>query len=212
MKKSIHYPLVLVIIAAACVAGIDVVYKSVAERIREADEKKARGAVSVIFKDVPSDQIEKIESTYEGDTVTWFKCPAGYAVIAGAQGFDGEVKLMAGWDTELKELIGIFVLSHTETPGLGANVDMVESANTWYLLLFNTGEYMETKKKELGKRPKFQDAFKNRTIEEAKLKRDGGQVDAMVGATITSVAVVNAVSKSREILQAILSGEDEKSE
>lgn len=206
MKKSIHYPLVLVIIAAACVAGIDIVYKSVAERIREADEKKARGAVGVIFKDVPSDQIEKNESTYEGDTVTWFKCPAGYAVIAGAQGFDGEVKLMAGWDTKLEKLIGIFVLSHTETPGLGGNVDLVNSSNTWYNVI--TGSM----KDEAGKRPDFQEQFRGIAAEEAKLKKDGGKIDALSGATITTNAVSMAVKKSLKILQAILSEKGEKSE
>ncbi len=204
MKKSIHYPLVLLIIAAVCVAGIDIVYTSVAESIREADEKKARGAVGVIFKDVASEQVEKMESIYEGDTVTWFKCPAGYAVITGAQGFDGEVKLMAGWDIELKKLVGIFVLSHTETPGLGGNVDLVNSKNTWYNVLTGTME------DETGKRPDFQEQFRNMGADEAKLKKNGGKIDALLGATITSDAVTNAVKKSLKILKAILSESEAK--
>jgi RnfABCDGE-type electron transport complex G subunit len=203
MKKSIHYPLVLVIIAVACVAGIDVVYRSVAEGIREADEKKARGAVGVIFKDVPAGQIEKRESAYEGDAVTWFKCPAGYAVIAGAQGFDGEVRLMAGWDAGLEKVVGIFVLSHTETPGLGGNVELVNSENTWYNVL--TG----TTKDEASKRPDFQEQFRSVTADEARLKKDGGKIEALSGATITSDAVSNAVRKSLEILKAVLAEQNE---
>ena len=201
MKKSIHYPLVLTVIAALCVAGIDVVYSNVAEKIKIADEKKALGAVCCIFSGCPAEQMEKLESQYEGDTVTWFKCPVGYAVITSAQGFDGAVTVMAGWDKSVEKINGIYVLSHTETPGLGGNVDLVNSANSWGGWL--SGKWID----ETGKRPDFQEQFRNLALEEAKLKRDGGRVDALTGATITSNAVVNAVQKSQKIIKAILAGQ-----
>lgn len=190
MKKNVHYPLVLVIIAALCVAGIDIVYSSVKDRIKEADEKKAREAVRTIFRGCSPESIRKLERYYE--------CPDGYAIVSSAQGFDGAVTVMAGWDKPLEKVRGIYVLSHTETPGLGANVDMVNSENTWYnVITFSL-------KDESGERPDFQKQFRNCTPEEAKLQQDGGKLDALISATITSRAVVNAVQKSHKILKAIL--------
>ncbi len=203
MKKTIHYPLVLVVIAALCVAGIDIVYSSVVDKIRIADEKKATEAACCIFKDTPEGEIEKKESQYEGDAVTWFKCPAGYAVITSAQGFDGAVTVMVGWDKTLEKVIGIYVLSHTETPGLGGNVDLVNSENSWGGML--SGKWID----ETNKRPDFQEQFRSLTASEASLKPDGGKVDALTGSTITSRAVVNAVQKSGKILKAILAQQGE---
>jgi electron transport complex protein RnfG len=203
MKKTVHYPLVLVVIAALCVAGIDIVYSKVAEKIRMADTKKALDAVCCIFKGCSVEQMEKLETKLEDDTVVWFKCPAGYAVISSAQGFDGAVTLMVGWDKPLEKVNGIYVLSHTETPGLGANVELVNSENTWYNVL--TFDMID----EEGKRPDFQEQFRNLTLAEAKLKRDSGKVDTMTAATITSRAVANAVQKSHGILKSILAQQGE---
>ena len=105
-----------------------------------------------------------------------------------------------------EDIVGIFVLSHTETPGLGGNVDLVNSENTWYNVL--TG----TTKDETGRRPDFQEQFRGVAADETKLKKDGGKIDALSGATITSDAVSMAVRKSLELLKAILSEKDGKAE
>jgi Na+-translocating ferredoxin:NAD+ oxidoreductase subunit G len=66
------------------------------------------------------------------------------------------------------KITGVKIMSQSETPGLGTN-----TANPEYL------------KQYIGK-----------TLQEAKLKKDGGKIDAITGATISSRAVANAVSKS----------------
>jgi electron transport complex protein RnfG len=109
---------------------------------------------------------------------------------------------MSGWDSNLGKLSGIYVLAHTETPGLGGNVNLVNSENTWRNLL--TG----TMKDETGKRPDFQEQFRGLTLDEAKLKQDGGKVDALTGATITSRAVCDAVQKSHKVLGTITTKQD----
>ncbi len=197
MKKSIHYPLVLAVIAALCVAGIDIVYSNVAEKIRIADTKKALNAACCIFG-CAAEEIEPRTAQYNDETITWFACPAGYAVVVGAQGYDGEVKVMVGWDKSLEKIMGIYVLSHTETPRLGGNVDLINSANTWANIL--KGTMVD----ESDKRPDFQEQFRGLALAEAKLKKDGGEVDSITSATITSRAVVNAVQKSHSVLKAIL--------
>ena len=67
-------------------------------------------------------------------------------------------------------LVPVTVLEQNETPGLGTNV-LSE---------------------------KFQSQFKGKTLEEMKLKNDGGKLDAITGATISSKAAIKAVRKGME--------------
>ena len=198
MKKSVKYPVVLAVIAALCVAGIDVIYSAVAEKIEQAKKEKELNAVSVIFKNLQSDKIEAEQAEYNGEEIAYYRCRTGYAVVTKAQGYDGAVKVMTGWDESLENIVGIYVLGHTETPGLGGNVDLVNSSNTWWnVITFSM-------KDESDKRPDFQEQFRNLTLAEAKLKKDSGKIDALTGATITSNAVVRAVQKSHKVLSAVL--------
>lgn len=83
-------------------------------------------------------------------------------------GFGGRITIIAGFDTN-GCLTGYRVLSHTETPGLGA---------------------------------KMGDWFQNRqvigTLGPLSIKQDGGEVDAITGATITSRAFIDAINRARE--------------
>ena len=91
----------------------------------------------------------------------------GVAVTgASNKGFSGLVKLMVGFDTKGK-IVNISVLEQKETPGLG------------------------TKMKE----PKFLKQFigKNPKQNNLKVKKDGGEIDAISGATISSRAFVESV-------------------
>ena len=78
---------------------------------------------------------------------------------------------------DLETIQGIVIVSHTETPGLGDKTEDDE----------------------------FTDQFVGLKIEDAKLRKDGGEVDAVTGATISSSTVVNAVRTTAqekvEILQ-----------
>jgi electron transport complex protein RnfG len=76
---------------------------------------------------------------------------------------------MVGVSPEGK-LTGISIMSHTETPGLGARI--VE--------------------------PEFTDQFKGLDLDTAKLPAEGGQVDALSGATSSTVGVIAAVSTALE--------------
>ena len=84
-------------------------------------------------------------------------------------GFNGTVTMMVGVDNDGK-VTGISIISHTETAGLGATAD----ANT-----------------DAGRA--FRDQFigMSGTVS---VTKDGGEVDALTGATITSRAVCTGVS------------------
>ena len=91
----------------------------------------------------------------------------GYVYTAGAKGYGGTVSVMVGIDTE-GAITGIEILSHSETPGLGANAT----------------------------KDSFKDRFigKSGILTVNKNSNDGQNVQAITAATITSNAVVSAVN------------------
>ena len=90
---------------------------------------------------------------------------AGYCVEVGATGFGGAVDTMVGIDSDGK-VTGISVISaSSETPGLGAR----------------------------STEPEFQAQFAGQVGTEVAVAKDGGSIDALTGATITSRAVSEGV-------------------
>ena len=93
----------------------------------------------------------------------------GYAVEVTPGGFDNTITMMVGVDTEGK-VLGISVISHTETAGLGA----VAAAGT-----------------PAGEAFRGQFAGMSGALS---VTKDGGEVQAITGATITSRAICVGVN------------------
>ena len=86
------------------------------------------------------------------------------------KGFGGDVGIMVGVNIETDQLLGISVTTHSETPGLGSRAK---------------------------DDPSFGAQFRDMSIKEPfKVKPDGGQVDAVSGATITSRGVCQGITDS----------------
>ncbi len=86
------------------------------------------------------------------------------------KGFGGDVGIMVGVNIETDQLLGIAVTTHSETPGLGSRAK---------------------------DDPSFGAQFGGMSIKEPfKVKPDGGQVDALSGATVTSRGVCAGVTDS----------------
>ncbi len=99
------------------------------------------------------------------------------AVETSEVGFDGPQVIMVGLDAEGK-VLDYVVLKQTETPGLGAHIDH------W-----------------------FKDAVGNRSIIGKKagalaVNKDGGEVDAITAATISSRAFLKAINKAYNAIAA----------
>lgn len=103
----------------------------------------------------------------------------GYVFTAGAKGYGGTVSVMVGLDKE-GTILGIEILSHSETPGLGANAV----------------------------KPDFKDRFAGKSGELTvnKTSNDGQNVQAITAATITSKAVVSAVNTITDAFAQIMTG------
>ena len=95
----------------------------------------------------------------------------GVAFEVSRKGYSGDIRVLLGID-EAGKLLGVRVLKHTETPGLG---DKIEVSRSDWITRFNG--------LSLGNPPDAQWA----------VKKDGGPFDQFAGATITPRAVVNSI-------------------
>ena len=103
---------------------------------------------------------------FEDDIYTIYSNGAkvGYAFLAVGKGYGGDIDILVGLEDEAA-IKGISIISSLETPGLGSRI--AESP--------------------------FTDKFIGLNIDDVALRRDGGQIDAITGSTISSRAVVDAV-------------------
>ncbi len=91
--------------------------------------------------------------------------------LVAAGGYSGAINLIMGVDRNNK-VLGVRVISHAETPGLG---DKIEVSKSDWILNFEGH------------------SLQNLTIEQWAVKKDGGNFDQFSGATITPRAIVKAV-------------------
>lgn len=86
-----------------------------------------------------------------------------------APGYSSIINALVGIDLENK-ITGIDIIDQQETPGLGANIEKED----------------------------FLNQFIGKTKDLLKIKKDGGEIDAVTGATISSRAITNGVRKKIE--------------
>ena len=103
----------------------------------------------------------------------------GYVFTSSAKGYGGAVSVMTGIGSDGK-ITGVTILSHGETPGLGAN----------------------------STKPEFRDRFIGKAGELVvnKTSNDGQNVQAITAATITSKAVVAAVNDALSVFSEVSGG------
>jgi len=94
-------------------------------------------------------------------------------------GYNGAIRLLVAVRPDGR-LVGVRVVSHRETPGLGDGIDAERSP---WIHGFDG--------KSLGQPP----------VEQWKVKKDGGAFDQLTGATITPRAVVRAVRRALEYFE-----------
>ena len=121
----------------------------------------------------------------EGRELTVFRARkngvvTGVAYEIFGTGYAGEIRLMMGIAADGK-LLGVRVLAHKETPGLG---DKIEIKKTDWIERF-TGL-----------------SVGNPPLERWKVKKDGGQFDQFAGATITPRGVLAAIRGGLEFFAA----------
>ena len=162
----------LTLISMVMSAALTFVYLKTKGPIELASRQKEINAIKQVSPDFDNDPIPEAMAV-DGVTIYPVKKqnePAGFAVKTFSdKGFSGHIELMAGFNID-GTINNITILQHKETPGLGTKM-----ADPKFLTQF------------LGKDP---GSFK------LKVKKDGGQVDAITAATISSRAFCDAMQRA----------------
>ena len=180
MKKEnvvmyiLRLALTLLVIAGVMAAALAGVNSVTAPIIEKLTYEKTQAAVSAVLSG-------------GGDTVEFpamdlvskvYRGENGYAVEVTPSGFDNTITMMVGVDNE-GAVTGISIIDHSETAGLGAVAAATTAAGESFRAQFQgmTGSVSVTK--------------------------DGGQVDAITSATITSRAVCAGVNAALAVVAAM---------
>ncbi len=172
----------LTLISLGASACLGFVYQMTKEPIELSVLNKKLSAIKQVvpeFNNNPNDEMYRLP-TGDGDSLDIYPAikdslVVGYAVNTYTKkGFSGVISLMAGFKPD-GTIVNITVLDQKETPGLG------------------------TKMTE----PLFKSQFndKNPSLFNMKVKKDGGNVDAITAATISSRAFCDAVQRAYNTLQ-----------
>lgn len=176
MKSTlINMVAVLGAITLVASAGVGYIYQLTADPIAQAAvqaEQEALLQVLPEFDATEQTQLELDQMPIVVNTATKEGAVVGYAVKSMTnKGFGGVVEMMVGFGTD-GQILNVNVLKQAETPGLGTK--MTEPEN----VLLGSVQ---------GKNP----AEMNLSV-----KKDGGDVDALTAATISSRAYVDAVARA----------------
>ena len=122
-KKSSLFPVVslfvICLVTALLVAGANALTKGpIEENERQALAESRRAVIEADeYREIPAEGLagECAEAIKEGKTV-------GYVFKESAKGYGGDVTVMVGISLDGK-IAGVKILSHSETPGLGARWD-----------------------------------------------------------------------------------------
>ncbi|HNQ69208.1 MAG TPA: RnfABCDGE type electron transport complex subunit G [Bacteroidales bacterium] len=178
----LNMTLTLFVITAIAAAGLASVYNVTKDPIQKAKDEKLKTAINVVVPGADKAQIEEkeIPAADGSGNLVFYYVKNGDDLIGTAvktfsnNGFGGVITVMVGFDKEGK-IIDSNVLEHKETPGLGDKSG--KSVSSWNEQ-FKGMDISSMKNSEL------------------KVKKDGGQVDAITAATITSRAYCDAIQRA----------------
>ena len=157
--------LLIAVIVATALAFVNQITEPI---IAKANAEKTEKAISVVLPGGYDQTISNYEDA-TGLVTKVYKGANGYAFEVMPNGFDGVITMMVGVDFDCN-VLGISVVSHTESAGLGAVAAASTSAGV---------------------------AFREQFIGQSgsvQVSKDGGTIDAITTATITSRAICTGVN------------------
>ena len=171
-ESNVHYilrlTLTLLIITSVVAAALAGVNSITAPKIADLTAQKTQKAIEAVLPGgYEAEVLEFNDAT--GLVTKVYSGLNGFAYEVTPSGFDNTITMMVGVDP-MGNLLGISVVNHTETAGLGA----VAAATT------TAGE-----------------AFRGQFVGKSgsvSVTKDGGEIDAITGATITSRAICEGVN------------------
>ena len=175
----------ITLIASLCLGVVNMITVDPIAKAKEAAEKAALAQVLPEFDAVEMSEHTADDLPIVAYTATKEDKVVGYAIKSVTKnGFSGMVTMMVGFDTKGR-ILNVNVLEQNETPGLGAK--MTEEGNP-LLASIKDKEAWEI---------------------EFKVKKDGGELDALTAATISSRAYAEAVARAFEVFEVAAGWDDD---
>jgi Na+-translocating ferredoxin:NAD+ oxidoreductase subunit G len=176
IKSSfVNLLLTLAIITLVAALSLGYVYQWTKEPIAQAQMTKQLKAIESVVQGYDNNPVlekYKVATPDGNDSLEFFPAKKGEELIGMAiktksgKGYSGDIWIMVGFNMS-GEIQHVVVIEHKETPGLGSKMTAPAFVNQF-----------------LGKNPEQM---------RLKVKKDGGDVDASTGATISSRAYSEAI-------------------
>ena len=175
MREMLKMVLVLSLICGLSGLTLATVREATKEKIEEQVLTYVQGpAISQVFTEYDNNPVKDRKTFDLADgPITVFPAMSngkltGVAFERFGTGYGGPVGVMVGISIDGSRISGIGITTMKETPGLGARASEAE----------------------------FRDQFQQHSTDSFALARNGGQIQAIAGATITSTATISAVNEA----------------
>lgn len=192
--------MLLALSGAALIAstGLGLVNDATSNAIATTEKNKQTNAIAAVLP-----PFEKLGDSYKmmpesgKDSLTVYPAlDVDGNIIANAvktytyNGFGGYVEIMVGFDNS-GNISGYQVLKHSETPGLGSKMNdwfrpAKEVSPSVFEMIFGKVETAEKQSSVIGKNPGTA----------LSVSKDGGEIDAITAATISSRAFLDAINRA----------------
>lgn len=179
MNKIVKLALVLFLVCAIVAGVLGLVNLITADKIAEQEQIKTQKAYAAVLASEGYEDAEFDASAFPTvDKIAKATGGEGYVVTTTFSGAQGSITMAVGVDMDYK-CTGISIISHAETSGLGAKAaEQSEFGSNWRASFIGQGDDIALAKK-------------------------GGQIDSITAATITSDAVVGAVSNCIKAVESL---------
>lgn len=194
MKEIIKLSLILFIVAGIA-SGLLAVYNGMTKPIITQNAETKKNEAKSYVHTLTNKELASDASSFKFETVTledgseYYKAYKddefiGYSFVAEGAGYSGVVRTMVGTDKDFN-ITTIKVIKQTETPGLGANAQVVK--------------YQQ-------ERPYFEQRFNGKSALEVVVDKDDknspNKIESLTGSTITTRTVCNSIQKYAKKVQA----------
>ena len=177
MKESLKLGLILFLITAICAGLLGLINRTTTPVIAQNKAGSEQEAMKMLIEeaktfiersDITDDNIKQVYLAKSGDQVI------GTIVKVMPNGYGGEITVLVGFNLE-SHIQGIKILSHTETPGFGADAT----------------------------KPTFTNQFLQKLppLKVVKSVPKDDEITAITGATITSDAIVEGVNQAAKYVK-----------
>ena len=183
MKDLIRYALILSLFTMISAVSLAWINQITLPRILVQQQKELNEGLYSVLPGLSTGKLKEVrqddETTfYVGYSDTSENNLIGYAFLNFAKGYSSTIQTLVGVDTS-GQIMGMCILFQQETPGLGTRCEEIRSGES---------------------SPWWQNQFLGKKATDVLVDKDGGEIESITGATITSRAITDGVARQSDRL------------